>query len=292
MLLEAVFAGRAPEPFRIGVWAIAGVLVTTAVASPIWLVLRSARRLLRAGYRHDDLVRALEVEVDRRREEQEFAGGGRGPTAWQRLMRGKMYAALGLAALAGAAAFFVPYPGTLVAFGLFGLSCATALATGFAALAASRGRLEDAEQRRLRFWRGPLGRWLFRLAGIRLRGAAPAAAAHRPTEVALGIAALELFDRLPAGARRQLGDVPSVVRGLESRIRVLRGDGEGEGARLTEALAALEAIRLDLLRLHGGVGTLDGLTADLGAARDIGAEIDALLEGRRAAEQALHSPHA
>ena len=79
-------------------------------------------------------------------------------------MRTKMYASLGLAALSGAAAFLLPYPAVLVAFGLFGLSSAVAVATGLAALAASRSRLDHAEARRFGFWKGRVGRWLFTLA--------------------------------------------------------------------------------------------------------------------------------
>jgi hypothetical protein len=52
------------------------------------------------------------------------------------------------------------------------------------------------------------------------------------------------------------------------------------------ALSALETIRLDLLKVHGGVGTLDGLTADLAAARRIGEDVDALLDGLREAGDA------
>ena len=276
--LSAVFAGHPPAAFRIGLAVIAVLLVTGAVVAPVVLLLRSVRRLLRAGYRYEDLVHALELELGRRREEQEFTSGGQGPTRWERTMRSKMYASLAIAVVTGASAFFVPYPASLVVFGLFGLSCATAVATGLAARAASRSRLDDAEERGLKFWAGRLGRWLFTLGGLRLgAGSPPVAAGDRPTEAVLGLAALELFEALPHEARRQLGDLPAVVHGLEERVRRLRGDGQD--ARLGEALGALETIRLDLLRLHGGVGTLHGLTDDLGAAREIGARVDALLGG-------------
>ncbi|HEY3280286.1 MAG TPA: serine/threonine-protein kinase [Gemmatimonadales bacterium] len=284
-LLAAVFTGTPPAVFRAGVIAIGGVLFAAALASPAVLGLRSLRRLLQAGYRHDDLVRGLGLEVARRREEQAFASG-EGPNRMERLMRSKMYASLGLVALTGAAAFVVPYPAVLAVFALFGLSSATAVATGIAALAASRGRLADPDERRLKFWNGRIGRWLFKLAGIGLRrtpGALPAA--DRPTEVALGIAAIDLFEALPKDVRSRLGDLPAVVRDLEERVRRLRGNGQ-EG-RLGEALGALETIRFDLLRLRSGVGSVDGLTADLSAAREIGVQVDALLEGRREADDAL-----
>jgi len=44
--------------------------------------------------------------------------------------------------------------------------------------------------------------------------------------------------------------------------------------RLAASVAALENLRLDLLRLKAGVGTVDELSADLSAARDIEKEID------------------
>lgn len=285
LALDAVFAGNPPAVFISVAFAVAGILATIGVASPMVLGVLSLRRLLRAGYRRDDLLRGLEHEIERRREEQAFAGG-QNPGRWERLMRAKMYASLGLAAVAGAAAFFVPYPAVLAAFGTFILSGAAAVATGIAALAASRNRLEGPDERRLKFWDGLVGRWLFKLAGIGLKRTPGAVSAtDRPTEVALGLAALDLFEALPKETRQELGDLPSVVRGLEERVRRLRGNGHE--ARLGEALGALEVIRFDLLRLHGGVGTVEGLTADLGAAREIGEKVDALLEGRREVDQLL-----
>jgi len=286
LLLNSVFAGNPPAAFRAGLAGVAAVLVVAAAVSPVALAVRSVRRLLKAGYRHDDLVHGLGLELARRREEQEFTAGLQGATWWERWMRTKMYAALGLAALSGAAAFVLPYPAVLVAFGLFGLSAATAVATGLGALAASRSRLDEAEARRLGFWKGRIGRWLFRISSLSVRtpaGLLPVA--DRPTEVALGLAALDLFSVLPADVQRKLGNLPAVVRALEEQVQSLRNNGQpGE---LREALGALETIRFDLLRLQSGAVTLAGLTADLGAARAIGEQVDALLEGRREADDAL-----
>ena len=280
LLLNGVFAGTPPTVFRAGLAGIAAVLVTAAVASPIALAVRSVRRLLKAGYRHDDLVHGLGLELARRREEQEFTAGLQGATWWERWMRTKMYASLGLAALSGAAAFLLPYPAVLVGFGLFGLSCATAVATGLGALAASRSRLDEAEARRLRFWKGRIGRWLFTISSLSVRGRVGLPpVADRPTEVALGLAALDLFAVLPAEVQRQLGNLPAVVRALEEQVLSLRNNGKA--GELREALGALETIRFDLLRLQGGAATLAGLTADLGAARQIGDRVDALLAGSR-----------
>ncbi len=48
---------------------------------------------------------------------------------------------------------------------------------------------------------------------------------------------------------------------------------------LAEAVASLETIRLGLLRLTAGTGTVESLTTDLAAAANVGDEIDRLIVG-------------
>ena len=60
-------------------------------------------------------------------------------------------------------------------------------------------------------------------------------------------------------------------------------------SQLSEVVAALETIRLDLLRLTAGVGTLDGLTTNLLAAGKIQSNVGHLVEGMREVEAALKS---
>src|SRR3989442_2061113 len=71
-----------------------------------------------------------------------------------------------------------------------------------------------------RFWGGPVGRRLFRVASMGLRIAAPAA--NRPTELALGSVAEALFHALPRETRRALGDLPEGIKGLEARAQQMR----------------------------------------------------------------------
>ena len=286
-LLQQVFPGAVPSVFSQGVFAIAGILFGAALVAPGVFEMRRLRRLMRGGYTRSDLVHGLTLELERRREEQEYMAL-KGPTRFERLMRWKSYGAVAIAAICGAAAFVVPYPAIVVVFGLFGLSSAVAVATGVAAHSVSKQRLDVVEEQRLKLWQGPIGRWLFKLARIGFKRGAIASAApapERPTEVALGLAAVELFEALPKETRQQLGDLPAVVRGLEERVRRLRGDGRER--QLGEALGALEVLRFDLLRLHGGIGTVAGLTADLGAARQIGEQVDALLEAHAELDEAL-----
>ena len=174
-----------------------------------------------------------------------------------------------------------------------------------------------------RLWTGRLGRWLFGVArmftGTRTL---PASLTHRPTELALGMAAEQLYDTLPKETRRQLRDLPDVVHRLEEDAQRMRArleelqealgnaghSGRADPAigarharivadlsaerdlvqqRLKDAVAALETIRLNLLRLHAGTGSVRSLTTDLGLARELARDIDAHVEGLREVEDAL-----
>ena len=134
------------------------------------------------------------------------------------------------------------------------------------------------------------------------RGILPSAMTHRPTEMVIAMAAEQLFAELPKETRRQLGDLPSVVgrlKGDAERMRAhledlqgiaatdLRAEREAVQQRLADAVAALETIRLGLLRLHGGAGSVQSMTTDLAAAREVGDAVDRLLAGQREVEEEL-----
>src|SRR5207247_366719 len=53
-------------------------------------------------------------------------------------------------------------------FAAFGVSALAALLAAIVARARTEHRTDPKAERRLRFWRGPLGRWLCRVAGLRL----------------------------------------------------------------------------------------------------------------------------
>ena len=170
---------------------------------------------------------------------------------------------------------------------------------------------------------GRFGKWLLRIAGVGLKvpDRVPAALDQR-TEIVLASAADKLFDGLPSAVRRRLSDVPKVIQRLQRDAEALRkretalrdalarvdiGVGvaapadsgrrqvgvEIEAARaraqsrLKSAVAALENIRLDLLRLHAGVGSHDELTADLERARGIADMVDAELAASDEVERLL-----
>jgi hypothetical protein len=79
----------------------------------------------------------------------------------------------------------------------------------------------------------------------------------------------------------------------ERRDEVLAGataERDEVHARLARTVAALEAVRLSLLRLHAGSGTVESITTDLGLASEASKEVDLLLEARREVDAALEDP--
>ena len=158
-----------------------------------------------------------------------------------------------------------------------------------------------------RIWNSRLGEWLARRLGAPERSQLAGASAFRPTESALGVAASELFAALPKDYRDRLAELPDIVAALEARAAAARAevevveamapsgsmDAEVLGARkkaasaqLAEAVAALEGIRLDLLRLHAGASDLAPLTTLMDAARQIGEEVGRLAEAQQEVEDA------
>jgi serine/threonine-protein kinase len=180
---------------------------------------------------------------------------------------------------------------------------------------------------RLRFWSSKIGARFARLLRAGLGRTRGAVRTDQPTEVMLGAAAASMFDALPKDIRQQLPELPMVVRGLEERAGSLRSriadlehvaaqvhpaPREGRNPALPAlddrrgafdadlatsrrraeeqlgvAVAALETIRLDLLRLQAGNDSVGDLTANVAAAAALAVEIDRLLESREAVEQLL-----
>jgi len=96
-----------------------------------------------------------------------------------------------------------------------------------------------------------------------------------PTAVLLGGAADRLYRALSPARQAEFGDLPGVLRRLEADALAA---GDASPIRRAEALSALEALRLDLLRMQAGEAVADQLTADLGAARQVADRVDQALE--------------
>ena len=159
-----------------------------------------------------------------------------------------------------------------------------------------------------RLWNSRLGEWLARRLGAPERSQLAGASAFRATEAALSVAASELFAALPKEFREQFAELPAIVAALEARATEARAEAEvltalapsesggtevldarkkAAAAHLAESVAALEGIRLDLLRLHAGAVDLAPLTTLMDAARRIGEDLSRLAEAQREVEDAV-----
>jgi serine/threonine-protein kinase len=158
-----------------------------------------------------------------------------------------------------------------------------------------------------RLWSSRAGEWLARRLGAPERTQLAGASAFRATEAALGVAASELFAALPKEYREQLYELPAIVASLEARAAEARAEMEVVAAmapsgsadadvlaarkqaaatHLAESVAALEGLRLDLLRLHAGASDLQPLTTLMDAARQVGENLGRLVEAQREADEA------
>ena len=79
---------------------------------------------------------------------------------------------------------------------------------------------------------------------------------------------------------------------LDSLTGKIRGARDAAGERLAELVAALETIRIDLLRMHAGAGSVEGMTMDLSAAQELSGDVEHLLAGHRGAAKLLGLPKA
>ena len=293
------------------------------------------QRVVAAGYGHDDLKAALQHQLVQRREELAYEYD-RDPSILARVVRWLAIAGVGVVAAGTVYAVVTPVPQVATAAWLLGGG--SALAVGGALIGrifpGKRLKANDSiGEYRLKFANTRLGRAMFRLAGVGVKPAKLApGATHRATEVAIGMAADALFEALPKQTRKELKDMPTIIRRLEAdaaaqRARVdelnavLGGLGDGRPASVPESLrgeagavvadqqaklradltvqrdaasrrmavsvAALENLRLDLLRLKAGAGSLDELTAHLSDARHLQDEIHLAIEARRETEAAL-----
>ena len=286
-----------------------------AVIAPSAILIARLRSLLRHGYGPEDIAAGLDTTYQRRREEFEF-NFGRTPSKRERLARLVSYGgiigvgSIAVAAIAGFHAKSLVPLGVISAYaGIIG----TVISRKMSRLRTDSGPIWG------RFWSGKPGRFLARVASINLgRREIPA---NRATELAIAMSAESIYESFPKDVRRSLGDVPGVLRALEAQARAARARiteldlaiGEAQrqtgrvGAsarqeslvvdlqlerqrsdeRLSQVVTALENLRLDLLRLHAGAGSAEGITRDILAAAALGDEADRLLAGAKEVEETL-----
>ena len=78
----------------------------------------------------------------------------------------------------------------------------------------------------------------------------------------------------------------------DEALAAVRAERDAVRGRMAKTVAALESIRLNLLRLHAGSGTVENLTTDLGIAFEAAQEVDLLLAARQEVEAAMKEPPA
>ena len=312
MLVVAPLAGVLTGSVEVGfITLISGYTVV-----PLGVLINRARRLLKSGFGHGDIGVAFKAEVDRGREERAY-GVGHKASVFERVCKWVSGISMGAAM---AMVFGGIAEGELM--GLFSGLLTVGVASGIGWGAMLQRRRDVDVEFWGRLWTGRVGRWFFGIARALVgKRALPAPLTHRPTELSIGMAAEQLYESLPKETQRELRDLPDVVHKLEAdaqrtRRRLeelqdalggakvsnadasiaarhdrifadLTAERELVHQRLADAVAALETIRLNLLRLHAGTGSVQSLTTDLGLAREVAKAVDLLLEGHREVEKDL-----
>ncbi len=322
MLVATPIAGMLTQSVAVGFMT----LISGYTLVPLGVLINRARKLLNAGFGHGDIGVAFKAEIDRSREERAYGlGHGGGPSWFERVLRWIGGIGTGTAMVTLAIMNSIPL-GEYTLMTTFAWTLTIGVGSGMGALIMLQRRRDVDAEFWGRFWTGRFGRWLFGVARMFTSAKAlPASLTHRPTELALGMAAEQLYDTLPKETRQQLRELPDVVHRLEQDAQRMRARLEelqealsdvGQrgtpgtpdpaiGARhdrivadlsaerdlvqqrLKDAVAALETIRLNLLRLHAGTGSVRSLTTDLGLAREVARSISAEVEGFREIEEAL-----
>ena len=244
---------------------------------------RETRALVRAGYGHADLMRALRAERDAERREIWASSDDPAPDlARIRVMRAVFVAGV-LATVASLAGAVLMQPGLTARQAMtqmplrfvvpLALAVIIAIAGGARLILARATLFGDVA---IRLWDSRLMRGAFILAGMGAERSTEYRA-DRPTEVAVGSAVMALLDSLQPTMASELGEIAELSQGLEDRARLLRGEMMQHPSleldrQLGDTVAVLEEFRIGLLRLRGAAPDRAGLERAIVRAR-------ALLDG-------------
>jgi eukaryotic-like serine/threonine-protein kinase len=274
--------------------------------------INQAYRQFRAGHTLADLRSALEVERRERAENEAVVRNEAEPRGHKLLRAATVAAASWLAVTFGLLVTDVIHENRNSMW-LFLAPIGTTMLLGAASNALGVQFIPERFRKwlqtgiRERLWNSRVGAWLAKQLRAPEQSRAVGGGVFRATEVALGVAASELFAALPQSYRDQLDELPATVAALEARAAEARaeielltsmapvGSSDAEllasrktraAANLSESVAALEGIRLDLLRLHAGASDLAPLTTLMDAVRVAGEDMRRLAEAQREAEAA------
>ena len=190
----------------------------------------------------------------------------------------------------------------LLATALAGAAALTTLIGGSVAARLYYRRQDMTGKHWLWFWEGPLGYWTATLAGLGVKGRRrhrlPSA---QRAESAIFEGARRIFEQLPNAAQSALERLPDVLAQLELQTVGLRTwvtelDADLARAdppaasrdlhekvqhRLSEAVTAVENVRLELERLRDGAASVRAVTGELSAAQDVTEAVGRLLDQRK-----------
>ncbi|MGH7581957.1 MAG: serine/threonine-protein kinase [Gemmatimonadales bacterium] len=273
------------------------VLCAKATLAPwighgLWRI-SETRKAIEAGATLDDLRRGAAIALERREEELRYEAS-RAIHPLARLIRYATYAAMAGAIGALLGGIVTPPADTKFFFQSFGLLTMATVGGALFGLVFPGRRLEPrAASARLRtwFWKSPLGDLMGRISSIGLRPTTPWHSWHG-TGAGLGSATGALFAALPEADRRALADLPEVIARLEAeavraRLHLDAGSDAMWESRLERAVAAIETLRIGLLRMAADHAATGALTADLDAARALSDRIDYLVAGASEVADAL-----
>ncbi|MEI2719603.1 MAG: serine/threonine-protein kinase [Gemmatimonadales bacterium] len=257
------------------------------VGHGLWRI-HETRRALEAGVTLDELRQGLDVALARREEELRYEVAR--PIHWiPKLVRVGTYMAFtgAMAALIYGVFFTTTRNEAGGAFGMFNVATIGVLAGSCFGLVFPGRRIRPTDPfARLRrwMWNSPFGDLMAKLSAFGLRRTPRSGWAEwRPTELALGSATETLFMALPDGVRSAFADLPQVVSRLEreaehARRQVAAGAEGNWAARLQQSVAAIDTLRVGLLRMSAGRVEAGSLTADLEAARELAERMGYLVD--------------
>jgi eukaryotic-like serine/threonine-protein kinase len=292
------------------------LLLAGITVLPIWPIfgfhLHQARRQFKAGHSLADLRSALEIERGERAEADAVASAESESAPRRALRVATIGSAAWLLATFGLVAqgvihennasilFFLAPLGSTLLLG----AISNALDVQFIPGAVKKWWQTGIRDR---LWNSRAGEWLAKRLGAPERTNIAGESAFRATEAALGIAASELFALLPETYRDQLPELPATVAALEATAAEARAEldviaavspaaddaellaarRDRVKARLADSVAALERIRLDLLRLHANGKDLAPLTTLYNAAQLVSEDVGRLADAKREVEQVV-----
>jgi serine/threonine-protein kinase len=288
------------------------------IGVPFAYMTGTARSLMQYGFAHQDLEPAFRSEAEHEREEQvdkvrstlkidKWAPGFARVSATTLVLANG-----GLVMIAGSG----PYAAQAWSLPLIMASTISLIGTicGISVLQA-RGHVDTEFWGNL--WTGRFGRSAFKVAQKLLgKRKITTAVTHRATELSLGLAAEQLFDSLPRDTRKELAVLPDVMRRLQEdaqllrkkhdemnealasctagspeyvKVRAMRDEMHG---KLAETITALETIRLNLLRLHAGAGSVQSITTNISVAAEVSAAVERLVSAHEEVDRTLKFPRA